>query len=99
MVSFSASSRSVIWSRASSATGSSLSSSWSITSEGRSDEEKVARPSLDHEHGGLHGAGAEPVQGFLAGINLIGACGDRRTGLDTVGGGRPGGNAEMLCRR
>jgi hypothetical protein len=28
----------------------------------------LARASVDHQHGGLHGAGAEPVQGFLAGL-------------------------------
>jgi hypothetical protein len=28
----------------------------------------MARPSIDHEHRGLHGLGAEPVQGFLAGL-------------------------------
>jgi hypothetical protein len=28
----------------------------------------VTRSSLDHEHGGLYGFGAEPVQGFLAGV-------------------------------
>ena len=56
----------------------------------------MARPSLDHEHGGLHGAGAEPVQGFLAGISWIGACGDRRTGLDTVAGAGRGGSVEIL---
>src|SRR6266403_1944401 len=28
----------------------------------------MARPSLDHEYGGLYGAGSEPVQGFLAGV-------------------------------
>jgi len=27
---------------------------------------------LDHEHGGLYGAGAEPVQGFLAGVSRRG---------------------------
>ena len=27
---------------------------------------------VNHEHGGLHGFGAEPVQGFLAGLSDIG---------------------------
>jgi hypothetical protein len=36
-------------------------------------EPGLARPSVDHQHGRLHGAGAEPVQGFLAG--LINAAG------------------------
>jgi integrase len=31
----------------------------------------LARPSIDHEHCGLHGLGAEPVQGLLAGLTLI----------------------------
>jgi integrase len=29
---------------------------------------RVARASVDHEHGGLYAPGAEPVQGFLAGV-------------------------------
>ena len=29
----------------------------------------MTRTSIDHEHGGLHGPGAEPVQGFLAGLS------------------------------
>jgi hypothetical protein len=29
----------------------------------------MARPSLDHEHGRLHGAGAEPIQGLLEGLS------------------------------
>jgi hypothetical protein len=29
----------------------------------------VARPPVDHEHCGLHDLGAEPVQGFLAGLS------------------------------
>jgi hypothetical protein len=28
----------------------------------------LAGPSVDHQHGGLHGAGAEPVQRFPAGV-------------------------------
>jgi hypothetical protein len=28
-----------------------------------------ARPSVDHQHGRLHGVGAEPVQGLLTGLN------------------------------
>jgi hypothetical protein len=40
------------------------------TIRGRS---RVARPPVDHEHGGLHGPGAEPVQGFLAGL-MQGRC-------------------------
>jgi len=37
---------------------------------------------LDHEHGGLYGAGAEPVQGFLAGVSRCSAGFSRRR--DTV---------------
>jgi len=33
----------------------------------------MARPPVDHERGGLHGLGAEPVQGFLAGLRKPGA--------------------------
>jgi hypothetical protein len=29
---------------------------------------QLARPSIDHEHRGPHGLGAEPVQEFLAGV-------------------------------
>jgi hypothetical protein len=31
----------------------------------------VARASVDHQHGRLHGAGAEPVQGLLAGAGRM----------------------------
>jgi hypothetical protein len=44
---------------------------------------------------GLYGPGAEPVQGFLAGVSTIGAS-DRRTGLG-VWAGR-GGGVEILSR-
>jgi hypothetical protein len=30
----------------------------------------MARPSINHEHRGLHGPGAEAVQGLLAGLRL-----------------------------
>jgi hypothetical protein len=30
----------------------------------------MAGPSVDHQHGGLYGAGAEPVQGLLAGLKV-----------------------------
>jgi hypothetical protein len=43
-----------------------------------------------------YGPSAEPVQGFLAGVSWIGACGDRRTGLDTVVGAGRGGSVEIL---
>jgi len=52
--------------------------------------------SLYYFDGGLYGFGPEPVQGFLAGISWIGACGDRRTGLDTVAGAGRGGSVEIL---
>jgi hypothetical protein len=32
----------------------------------------LARPPVDHQHRCLHGAGAEPVQGLLAGLKTIG---------------------------
>ena len=55
----------------------------------------MARPPVDHVDGRLHSLGAEPVQGFLAGVSTIGAC-DRRTGLG-VGAGR-GVGVEILSR-
>jgi hypothetical protein len=33
--------------------------------------DRMARPSLDREHGGLCGSGAEPIQGFLARLTRI----------------------------
>jgi hypothetical protein len=37
-------------------------------------------PSVDHQHRGLHGAGAEPVQGLLAGMTPPGVgCRFQRT--------------------
>jgi integrase len=34
----------------------------------------LARPSLDHEHCDLHGLGAKPVQGLLAGLMQVWQC-------------------------
>jgi hypothetical protein len=36
---------------------------------------RLARPSVDHQHRGLHGVGAEPVQGLLS--RLIEVCWER----------------------
>ena len=40
--------------------------------------------SLDHEHGGLYGPGAEPVQGLLAGVSDIGRMSGLRHSLRIV---------------
>jgi Phage integrase family len=40
---------------------------------------------VDHEHGGVLGLGAESVQGFLAGVSVVGACDDRGAGLRAGG--------------
>jgi hypothetical protein len=39
------------------------------TAIGIGDAQWLARPSVDHQHGRLHGAGTEPVQGLLAGLS------------------------------
>ncbi len=56
------------------------------------------RAPIDHEHAGVHGIGAEQVQGFLAGVNWLAACGHRGTGFDTVIGADRGGIVEILSR-
>jgi hypothetical protein len=38
----------------------------------------LARPSVDHQHGGLHRVGAEQVQGLLSGMNTGVARSERR---------------------
>ena len=53
-------------------------------------------PSLDHERGGELGPGAEPVQGFLAGVSAVGACDDRGTGLRAGGAAGWTGGSEFL---
>ena len=52
--------------------------------------------SIDHVDGGLYGAGAEPVQGFLAGVSTIGVCDGLGTGLGTWAGAGRGGGSEFL---
>jgi hypothetical protein len=44
----------------------------------------MARPSINYEHGSLHGAGAEPVQGFLAGLSYGGRRGRRVLDGDAI---------------
>src|SRR5215475_2822106 len=54
--------------------------------------------SFDHEHRGLHGAGAEQVQGLLAGVSGIGASDDRRLGFDVCVADGRGVGVEILSR-
>jgi hypothetical protein len=51
---------------------------------------------LGHEHGGVYRPGAEPVQGFLAGVSAVSACGDRGTGLRAGGVAGCAGGSEFL---
>jgi len=46
----------------------------------------VARSSLDHERGGLYGPGAEPVQGFLAGVTQVARFNQFRVATSKRGG-------------
>jgi len=49
-----------------------------------------------YEYGGLHGPGAESVQGFLVGVSTVGACDDLGTGLRAGGVASCGGGSEFL---
>jgi hypothetical protein len=51
----------------------------------------LARPSVDHEHRGLHRLGAEPLQGLLAGLmQSLGALRSRSAEGDSYSGGGSG---------
>jgi hypothetical protein len=59
----------------------------------------VSRAPVGHVDGGLHGAGAEPVQGFLAGVSPVDAWDGRRTSFGPVAGADRGGGVETLSRK
>jgi hypothetical protein len=50
--------------------------------------------SLDHEHRGLYGRGAEPVQGFLAGVRTV-----RSIGLTRLSARSSTFSSTAICRR